>query len=416
MRTGRDRRDCRQFHPGSWRQPGHGALIQVSIATVDLLSPQQMPGDYSATGNAGAGRMESFGAGSLDLPPGFKLKPTASATVTIPVDRSKLGGALPPAVPLLSYDDQAGLWKQEDTLTLGLAGGGVQAYVGKVRHFSVFNADTVLVTGAACLRVFSPSLPGQYDLEAIAPYPDGTPHYKKYPIANISPFEHVVYNITPNVNISLAPMTQGANPQLLGFYIVNSGPPENPRQRAQPPALPGGRVLDLQELRGAQGGTRAGLPVRRRIPARAGIHRRDEPGLRRPHRGRADGQCSRDAIVAASKAYYLSVDPNGDRDTFGKFKTKHGFNQNPAVSVAGEVVGQYANSGDLGFGRDMHCLKKVSGDVACYVTNYGDGYKNVRRAAAPPIRTTPMPPGSALPRGRLGGVGHRRDGVFPHRE
>src|SRR5438270_189209 len=33
-----------------------------------------------------------------------------------------------------------------------------------------------------------------------------------------------------------------------------------------------------------------------------------------------------------------------------------------------------AHSGDLGFGRDMHCRKKANGDVVCYVTNYGTGY------------------------------------------
>ena len=35
----------------------------------------------------------------------------------------------------------------------------------------------------------------------------------------------------------------------------------------------------------------------------------------------------------------------------------------------------YANGGDLGFGRDMHCMKQLASDglfdVACYVTNYG---------------------------------------------
>src|SRR5262249_54283485 len=36
---------------------------------------------------------------------------------------------------------------------------------------------------------------------------------------------------------------------------------------------------------------------------------------------------------------------------------------------------QYANSGDLGFGRDMHCRRNAASDgafdYACYVTNYG---------------------------------------------
>jgi hypothetical protein len=36
----------------------------------------------------------------------------------------------------------------------------------------------------------------------------------------------------------------------------------------------------------------------------------------------------------------------------------------------GEIIAKYANSGDLGFGRDMHCLKRDSTHIACYVTNY----------------------------------------------
>jgi hypothetical protein len=33
----------------------------------------------------------------------------------------------------------------------------------------------------------------------------------------------------------------------------------------------------------------------------------------------------------------------------------------------------------------MHCLKQVSGDVACYVTNYGSGYNNESPGATPDI-------------------------------
>src|SRR5262249_25419167 len=88
------------------------------------------------------------------------------------------------------------------------------------------------------------------------------------------------------------------------------------------------------------------------------------------------GNALHDAIVQASKNYYSAVDPNSLRTTFADFKTKNGFSQNPNAPAPGEIVAQYANSGDLGFGRDMHCLKSGS-DVACYVTNYGSGYNNV---------------------------------------
>jgi len=46
--------------------------IKIGISTVDLLSSQQMPGDESVVpiGGTGGSRIESFGAGSLDLPRG----------------------------------------------------------------------------------------------------------------------------------------------------------------------------------------------------------------------------------------------------------------------------------------------------------------------------------------------------------
>ncbi len=350
------------------------APFKATIATVDLLSAQQMPGDYSVMpSGGGGGAIESFGAGSLDLPKDFKLKPGVEATVTIPVDRSRMGGTLPATVPLLSYDETKGLWIEEGTLTLAIVG-GVKSYVGKTKHFSSFNADTFF-TNAACVRVFSPSLPGQYDLEVMTPYPDGTPHYKKYPIDNVASTEHVIYNITPNANITLAPMTQGPNSQLLGFYIVNSGPPQDP---SNSPNVPPGPPYDsCKNFVVLKVGSAPDSPFGGEFLHGLGFISATNLGFDDLTSAGPTGNALRDAIVTASKNYYSSVDPNGDRDTFAKFKTLHGFDQNPNVTVAGEVVAQYANSGDLGFGRDMHCLKKVSGDVACYVTNYGSGYNNV---------------------------------------
>jgi hypothetical protein len=352
-----------------------GAPIKVTVATVDLLSPQEMPGDDSVVPLGGKGGfLESFGAGSLDLPSGFKLKPGATAKVIIPVDRARRTSApLRAAVPLLFYDERKGLWVQEDTLALSTVN-GIPAYVGNVKHFTSYNADTFF-TNAACLRVFSPSLPGNYNLEVMSPYPDGTPHYKNYPIDNVSSTEHVIYNITPNANMTLAPMTQGANPQLLGFYVVNSGQPQNP---SNSPAIPSGPpYTSCQNFVILKVGSAPDSPIGGEFLHGLGFIDAANLGFDDLTSAGPTGNALRDAIIGASKNYYTSVDPNADRDTFAKFKTKNGFDQNPSVPVTGEVVAQYANSGDLGFGRDMHCLKKPNGDVACYVTNYGDGYSNI---------------------------------------
>jgi len=347
------------------------APLKVTIATVDLLSPQQMPGEDTVVPNGGGGAyLKSFGAGSLDLPSGFKLRPGASAKVTIPVDRARrMGGApLPPTVPMLSYDEENGWWKEEDTLTLSVVN-GVQAYSGSVTHFTTYNADTFF-NNAACLRVFSPSLPGQYDLEVMSPYPDGTPHYKKYPIDNVTSTEHVIYNITPNANMTLAPMTQGATPQLMGFYVVNSGQPETPPHSPNPP--PGPPYTSCNNFVVLSVGQAPDSPVGGEFLHGLGFLDAANLGFNDLTAAGPTGNALIDAIAGASKDYYANVDPNTDRDTFAKFKSKHGFGVNP------ETVAQYANSGDLGFGRDMHCLKDaVTGNIACYVTNYGTGYSNV---------------------------------------
>ena len=56
--------------------------------------------------------------------------------------------------------------------------------------------------------------------------------------------------------------------------------------------------------------------------------------------------------------------------TLGDFRTAYGFN-------SAETNAKYYNRGDLGLGRDMHCIDRLSidGQIACYVTNYaaGDG-------------------------------------------
>lgn len=362
------------------------APTKIAISTIDLLSPQQMPGDDSVVPLGGGGAfLQSFGAGSLDLPAGFKLKAGATATITIPVDRARRVGSVsptPPTVPLLSYDEQKGQWMEEGALTLSTVA-GAQVYSAKVKHFTTYNADTFFGNGAACVRIFSPSLPGQYDLEAITPYPDGTPHYKKYPIDNTTSTEHVIYNITPNVNISLTPMTQGPNPNLLGFYIVNSGPPQNPSNSPDAPPLTPDGYTSCQNFVVFKVGSAPDSPVGGEFLHGLGYIDAANLGFDDLTAAGPSANALRDAIVTASRNYNTQVDPNNDRDTFAKFKTKNGFDQNPNNPVtvnppgAGEFVAQYANSGDLGFGRDMHCLKKSNGDVACYVTNYGNGYTNV---------------------------------------
>ncbi len=356
--------------------------IKLSISTIDLLSAQQMPGDESVIpiGGIGVGAIESFGAGSLDLPKGLKIKSGVSAKVVIPVDRSRLmGGTLPATVPLLSYDETKGLWIEEGTLALTTVA-GVQSYAGETKHFSPFNAD-VLFANNACLRVFSPGIMGVYDLEVTAPYPDGTPHIKKYTMDNVSSTEHVIYNLVPNTNITLAPMTPAPNSQLLGYYVVNSGPITpfvgTPGAGNTPPGPP---YTDCQNFVVLKVGSAPDSPFGGEFLHGLGfIDAANLGGLAGDDLTYAapTGNALRDALVTASRTYYTTLDPTNAVISFEKFKDVHGFSQNPSTPAASEIVASYANSGDLGFGRDMHCIKKGNNDVVCYVTNYGNGYTNI---------------------------------------
>jgi hypothetical protein len=70
-------------------------------------------------------------------------------------------------------------------------------------------------------------------------------------------------------------------------------------------------------------------------------------------------------------AYYKAVDPQAKRTTLGAWWAANGFD----AAGGGGVRASYLNHNDLGFGRDMHCLKN-GGNIACYVTNYGCGDQN----------------------------------------
>jgi hypothetical protein len=88
----------------------------------------------------------------------------------------------------------------------------------------------------------------------------------------------------------------------------------------------------------------------------------------------------RNAITAASAAYRKAIDPRRLRTSLACFKVANGFplkagESCPSVAgftpppVQSETKAVYANTVDLGFGREMHCVKNGA-DVACYVSNY----------------------------------------------
>lgn len=337
-------------------------MVEVSLATVDLASPEQMPGDYTVLRPDNSTQvMQSYGAGMVEITSGgleYNLKPGASAELTIPVDPTQLaaGGALPPTIPLLYYDEQAGIWREEGSLTLVGT-----SYVAKVSHFSTINADLVK-TDQSCLRVLSPSLPANYKLEITIPMgPGAAPKVMSQMISNV-PTEHVIYNLPSNVNVVLVPIRIDNNTPI-GTFIVNTGGAQNPTSPnlpAGPPYVACATQVTLSEL------VVPDVPVSGEFLH--GLTTFAATNLDELNPAIPAQNALKLALDQATTDYYAQVDPRSRRQTLADFRTANGFGP-------GEVEAIYANGGDLGFGRDMHCMKQLASDgqfdVACYVTNYG---------------------------------------------
>ncbi len=125
---------------------GNGAYTgSVSVSTF-LLNPtasnfnEIMPGTLRGitTGNDETG-LQSFGMMAVERTGagGEKLQLAAgkTATLTFPIPAELLGNA-PATIPLWSFNDTTGLWKEEGTATKQ-----GNNYVGTVGHFSFWNCD-----------------------------------------------------------------------------------------------------------------------------------------------------------------------------------------------------------------------------------------------------------------------------------
>ena len=356
--------------------------VEVTLATVDLATPEQMPGDDTVETSGRQGWMQSYGAGSVELRDTgtgqrLNLKSGATAEVMIPVDRSQLavGAPLPPTVPLLFYDEVEGLWRQEGTLTLDPVR---QGYVAKVAHFSVLNADVVF-TNPSCVRVQSTIAP-IYDLEVTIPLPGGAaPKIKTLTITDAPP--HVLYNLPNDTNITIVAIAPGSGttpPRSLGIFIVNTGPPQAGGFGSPPPPSACSTEVTLSAQTFPQQPNSGEFLHGLFSFAATTINEAEIP---------IPGSISQQ-LDQATINYYKQVDPGDERKTLTGFRNKNNFTKPPGFQLCGgnvcddpdqEINVVFANSGDLGFGRDMHCRRTDTDpgpgtdyDYACYVTNYGD--------------------------------------------
>ena len=349
-------------------------LVDITVGTYDFLALDGMPGDYTVASAPGdLLGMASYGAGSVQVTDGtteYNLKPGQQATLTLPVApiHSLYSAPIPPTIPNLLYNRATGHW--EDIGTWTLVG---DEYVADVDHFTEFNADVVFES-SACIQIESGGLPSTYILEFSVPVdpPGSAPKFKTTTIDNSDPY-HTLYALAPNKVVTLVVIDPADNIPI-GTFVVNSGGvKENPTD-----LVPNHPYNECQSQVTLYDPLLGDPPSLSQDPANSFLH-----GLTSFFATTFDqftgsevvDGATGQAFAQATADYYDEIDPHHLRETLDEFIAVNDF------SPSTETHAIYANSADLGFGRDMHCTRDevTPGvfDVACYVSNYGSGYNDL---------------------------------------
>jgi hypothetical protein len=388
--------------------------VSVQLSTVDVATPDQMPGNYHRVlmPNGDVKVMPSYGAAVVEIFSGatkYNLRSGARATVVLPVDRSwrQRGGALRPTVPFLAYDESRGVWNEIGTAHLQIVG-GYPAYVAEVAHFTAYGGsqtDGIFSSQLSCLAVQNVNMPESYALQITLPEPQpyySNPQLTRLLVVKGGSSEFGLFDLPEHTNIVLIP-AYGVDPdpnkafRPMGVFVVNTGA----RMAQNWPTLPGTyepAVLGsyYHETNGKPDGicstkvvlTDLGQQFYPPTPAQgaflhglssfAAVNLTDVDAAFPTDAN----QALRDAVAAASKDYRTQIDQRGLRTTLSCFKIANRMpikagETCPQHQVAGftpqlpliETTAVYANSADLGFGREMHCVKDGK-KAACYVSNY----------------------------------------------
>ncbi len=120
--------------------------VKVMMHHLDPSDPttaDRMPGSLMAQNSSGAQRiLETYGMMNVELQDasGNKLQIVNPTSIEMPISVSQLATA-PTTIPLWSFDETAGYWKEEGSATkVG------NKYVGTVNHFSWWNCDAPFPT------------------------------------------------------------------------------------------------------------------------------------------------------------------------------------------------------------------------------------------------------------------------------
>lgn len=231
---------AREQQGGFFQSKGELGPVTGSVSTVDVYSPDGMPGDYATRmREGGAGYMITYGAVDVNFygnGKSLQLKKGKFAILSIPVDTLALiyGEKLPRTIPLLVYDKEKGIWSRDgnNVGTLNKAG---TAYEARVSHFSVFNMDEEFDAGeAVCYKICS------FDARPAGSYPNGARiqitgdipgHVKDLPFGNTQCSgdggctggeAFAINNMKPNTPIGVR-LFDGNTSQIVSSYVFITG-------------------------------------------------------------------------------------------------------------------------------------------------------------------------------------------------
>jgi hypothetical protein len=365
--------------------------LNCSISTLDP-SLRPLPGDYRAKDKNGIDQsLVSYGAvfGEFSDAAGnlYNLANGATAMVISPVPPGLQPGA-PAAVPVWSYDESTGFWKEEGHASLQNSGG--ISYVFKTTHFSFLNTDVAKTGQPTCIRVtLDPNghLAAGLTLRVKIPTAPAYQQTQQFTLDNEQ--FHAIYRLpwanppaVPPNSVTLEPLDSLGQPIAAATQTVNLDArpqmdlsnglwPNYPYTECGTPIVLG---IQIPNFAVDSGGTPLYLTgIGNSIP---------DPSVVDP--------------VQMTNAYYKVIDPpdgahpNGRRFTLGAWWGQNGFS---ATDGSGGTRSSYLNNNDLGFGRDMHCIQS-GGNTACYVTNYGDSDQNPGNADLAATANTSLPPGA----------------------
>ena len=394
-------------------KPPQGQLV-ASLATIDLRDPAgRLPGNFAAVdaGNQPARQKSVYGAVDIQFRDGsgqpYNLAPGKTATLRIPVaPATPLSAPAPGSVPLSTYDEQAGVWRQVGTATL--AG---NFYEATVSHFSAFSVG-LLANDAACMRLHVD--PGTVNLPVVLsvliPANDAVG-------ANLPPFTatltaggiDLISELPPNEPITLQLGSAELSKQVVSTGAATAGPANpnpspascgsdayltiapNDAQGFDPanPQFSGGGFLNYYGLDDEHSADAYYAAIDPTAVAGAGTVSTSGTAVTGTGTSfqtffvpgdiiRFAGSDVRTIQAVADNTHLttFSVNPAalpnlsgvtyervGIKTTLDRFKTENEFGTDDAQAT-------YFNAGDLGFGRGMHMKISSTGTIAYYVSNY----------------------------------------------